>query len=236
VTVRLVGSLPNNMTRLPLDFFLACRRHGVIVTRLVLCVNVAKQSAVLLEKLQGRARPPAGPCGPCGPCGAPASNGYRVIHACRCSTSRFGIGQVCGSNRTPLGLHRIAEKIGGGRPVGTVFRSRQAAGFTWHGQPGATITSRILWLDGLEPGFNRGGNVDSHARYIYIHGTGDEPALGRPASCGCIHLAADDLLPLFDMVPVGTLVWIYHHPDGRHDAAPTPHARGVRCITGTPRS
>jgi hypothetical protein len=81
-------------------------------------------------------------------------------------------------------------------------------GFTWKGLPLATITSRILWLEGLEPGCNRGGTVDSHARYIYIHGTGDEPSLGRPASHGCIHLAADDLLPLFDRLPVGTLVWI----------------------------
>ena len=92
--------------------------------------------------------------------------------------------------------------------MGTVFKSRQVIGFTWQGLPLATITSRILWLEGLEPGFNHGGNVDSYNRYIYIHGTGDEPALGRPASCGCIHLAADDLIPLFDKLPRGTLVWI----------------------------
>jgi hypothetical protein len=134
--------------------------------------------------------------------------GYSLVHSCRCSTSRFGIGQVEGSNGTPLGLHRIAQKIGDGWPVGTVFKSRQPVGFTWKGLPKATITSRILWLEGLEPGLNRGGNVDSHARYIYIHGTGDETALGRPASWGCIHLAANDLIPLFDRVPAGTIVWI----------------------------
>jgi hypothetical protein len=89
-----------------------------------------------------------------------------------------------------------------------VFRSRELQGFTWNGLPSATIAHRILWLDGLEEGFNRGGNVDSHARYIYLHGTGDETTLGRPASCGCVHLAADDLLPLFDRLPGGTLVWI----------------------------
>ncbi len=127
----------------------------------------------------------------------------------RCSTSRFGIGQDAGSDCTPLGLHRIAEKIGGGWPVGTVFKSRQPVGFTWQGLPLAKITTRILWLEGLEPGFNRGGRVDSHARYIYIHGTGDEPGLARPASHGCIQLAADDLIPLFDQVPSGTLVWIH---------------------------
>jgi len=126
----------------------------------------------------------------------------------RCSTSRFGISQVAGSNGTPLGLHRVVEKIGGGWPVGTVFKGRKPVGFTWRGMPGAKITTRILWLEGLEPGFNRSGNVDSHARYIYIHGTGDETTIGRPMSCGCIHLAADDLIPLFDKLPGGTLVWI----------------------------
>jgi len=65
-----------------------------------------------------------------------------------------------------------------------------------------------LWLEGLEPGFNRGGSVDTFSRYIYIHGFGDQTTLGRPFSHGCIHLAANDLIPLFDRVPVGTLVWI----------------------------
>ena len=126
----------------------------------------------------------------------------------RCSTSRFGISQIAGSNGTPLGLHRVVEKIGGGWPVGTVFKGRRPIGYTWRGMPDAKITTRILWLEGLEPGFNRGGKVDSHARYIYIHGTGDQTTIGRPASHGCIHLADADLIPLFDKLPVGTLVWI----------------------------
>jgi L,D-transpeptidase YbiS len=126
----------------------------------------------------------------------------------RISTSRFGIGQVEGSNCTPLGLHRVVEKIGGGCPAGTVFQGRRPIGYTWRGLPGAKITTRILWLEGLEPGFNRGGRLDSHARYIYIHGTGDQISIGKPASCGCIHLADADLIPLFDLLPGGTLVWI----------------------------
>jgi lipoprotein-anchoring transpeptidase ErfK/SrfK len=113
-----------------------------------------------------------------------------------------------GSNQTPLGLHRIAEKIGGGYPVGTVFRHRKAIGATWQGQLNGAIVHRILWLEGMEPGHNRGGNVDTFSRYIYIHGFGDETTLGRPQSHGCIHLAAQDLMPLFDLLPVGTLVWI----------------------------
>ena len=134
---------------------------------------------------------------------------YKFVKKFPCSTSRFGIGQTEGSNCTPLGLHRIAEKIGAGEPAGTVFKSRQIIGHT--SQPefaDAKITTRILWLEGLEPGFNRGGNVDSHARYIYIHGTADQKSIGQPASHGCIHLADADLIPLFDLLPVGTLVWI----------------------------
>lgn len=126
----------------------------------------------------------------------------------RCSTSRFGMGQEVNSNCTPLGWHRITQKIGGGWPAGTVFKGRQPIGFTWKGMPEARITSRVFWLEGLEAGFNRGGNVDSRARYIYIHGTGDEATIGRPDSCGCIHLAAPDLIPLYDKLPRGTLVWI----------------------------
>ena len=112
------------------------------------------------------------------------------------------------SQQTPLGLHRIAQKIGAGQPVGTVFRSRKGVGLTWQGKPDATIVHRILWLEGLEPQFNCDGNVDTFRRYIYIHGFGDETTLGRPKSHGCIHMAAEDLIPLFDRLPVGTLVWI----------------------------
>ena len=133
---------------------------------------------------------------------------YQARARFRISTSRFGLGQIADSNRTPLGLHRIAAKIGGGWPIGTVFKGRVPIGFTWLGLPEASIVHRILWLEGLEPGFNRGGNVDSYRRYIYVHGFPDETTLGRPASCGCIHLAAADLLPLFQQIPQGTLLWI----------------------------
>ena len=131
-----------------------------------------------------------------------------VLKKLTASTSRFGSGQIEGSNRTPLGLHRVAKKFGDGLPAGAVFKARVYQGYEWNGKPADTITSRILWLDGLEPGFNRGGKVDSFKRYIYIHGTGDQSTLGRPASCGCTHLADQDLLPLYDEVPAGTLVWI----------------------------
>ena len=131
-----------------------------------------------------------------------------VLQKLSASTSRFGIGQIEGSNKTPLGLHRVAQKFGDALPAGAVFKARVYQGYEWNGKPEDTITSRILWLDGLELAFNRGGKVDSFKRYIYVHGTGDQSTLGKPASCGCAHLADIDLLPLFDEVPVGTLVWI----------------------------
>lgn len=170
--------------KLPEKFLETCRRAGVSPTPFVLIASVAGQAISLFEN-------------------------EKFVIFFSCSTSRFGIGQQEGSNRTPLGLHRIAEKIGAGEPAGTVFKARKAIGHT--SQPefaDAKITTRILWLEGLEPGFNQGGDVDSHQRYIYIHGTADQASIGKPSSCGCIHLADADLVPLFDQLPSGTLVWI----------------------------
>lgn len=161
-----------------------CQRLDIQPTKYLLAVNISAQTVSLFED-------------------------EKFIKSFSCSTSRFGIGELKDSNRTPRGLHRIAEKIGGGEPAGTVFQSRQIVGHK--SQPefaDAKITTRILWLEGLEPGFNRGGDVDSHERYIYIHGTSDQDSIGAPASCGCIHLADADLILLFDLLPEGTLVWI----------------------------
>jgi hypothetical protein len=172
------------LKNLPSDFLTACEKNKIAPTQFVLTVNIAEQTVSLFVQ-------------------------NKFVKKLSCSTSRFGIGQTEGSNCTPLGLHRIAEKIGAGEPVGTVFKSRKVVGHT--SQPefaDAKITTRILWLEGLEDGFNRGGNVDSHARYIYIHGTADQKSIGKPSSHGCIHLADADLIPLFDLLPSGTLVWI----------------------------
>jgi hypothetical protein len=180
---------PVRTPALPRDFFLALRRHGIRPSRFVLAAGVTTQRMALFERSA---------CG--------GRYGFRRTFLI--STSRFGIGQVEGSNGTPLGLHRIAEKIGGGHPIGTVFKARRPVGFTWQGMPDGAIAHRVLWLEGVEPGLNRGGNVDSFRRYVYIHGCGDETTLGRPMSRGCIHLAAADLMPLYEMAPAGTLVWI----------------------------
>lgn len=166
-------------------------------SRFLLSVDVASQSMHLFERIAAKK-------------GAKGSRipEYEFRRQFLVSTSRFGVGQQINSNRTPLGLHRIARKIGGGQPVGTVFKARKPIGHTWEGMADGSIVHRILWLEGLEPDFNRGGSVDTFKRYVYIHGYGDETTLGRPQSCGCIHVAAADLIPMYERVPVGTLVWI----------------------------
>ena len=137
---------------------------------------------------------------------------YSIKKMFNVSTSRFGVGQLSNSLKTPLGLHRIAKKIGGGFPTGAIFKGREFTGYTWGGDPHAPIAHRILWLDGLEPGHNRDRNVDSYSRYIYIHGVGNEKMLGHPSSQGCIHMAASDLLPLYDQIPRNSLVLIGNFP------------------------
>ncbi len=129
------------------------------------------------------------------------------------STAERGTGNQEGSLQTPLGLHRVAEKIGAEAPSGMIFRGRRPTGQRAEilALPDARaerddVTSRILWLDGLEPGVNRGGNVDSKRRYIYIHGTPEEGRIGSPASHGCVRMSNADVIELFDRVEVDALV------------------------------
>jgi hypothetical protein len=114
---------------------------------------------------------------------------------------------------TPRGLHEIAERIGAGQPPGMVFESRVPTGrhfneFDEEKNRGNLVTTRILWLRGLEPGVNRDGDVDTHSRYIYLHGTNHEERIGQPASAGCILLRNLDIIELYDEVRTGDQVWI----------------------------
>lgn len=128
------------------------------------------------------------------------------------STSKHGPGERQGSHKTPRGRHRIRAKIGSGRPIGTVFVGRRATGEIYSAELARAyperdwILTRILWLSGLEPGFNRHGNVDTMRRYIYIHGMPDTEACGMPGSIGCIRMRNGDIVELFDRVDVGTTV------------------------------
>ncbi|KTG15986.1 hypothetical protein AUR63_05930 [Guyparkeria sp. XI15] len=129
------------------------------------------------------------------------------------STAEKGTGNREGSLQTPLGLHRVDEKIGADAPMGMIFRGRRPTGeraeiLTGPDERAARddVTTRILWLAGLEPGVNQGGDVDSKRRYIYIHGTPEEGRIGRPASHGCVRMTNADVIALFDRVEVGALV------------------------------
>jgi hypothetical protein len=132
----------------------------------------------------------------------------------RISTAAHGLGNVSGSNATPPGWHRVAKWLGADAPAGQVFQSRRRtrrvlAPDAWRMPEGEDlILSRILWLAGLEPGVNQGPGIDSFARYIYIHGTNHEQLLGTPASHGCVRMANDDIVDLFDFAH-GRTTWCW---------------------------
>lgn len=140
--------------------------------------------------------------------------GEQVLREYRISSASAGVGQRSGSGQTPLGRHVIRIKIGKGASLNSVFVGRRPTGEIYSPQlaqqnPGRDwILTRILWLSGREPGFNRGGECDTLRRYIYIHGTPHSEPMGRPASHGCIRMRNHDLVELFDLVENGTLVTI----------------------------
>lgn len=133
------------------------------------------------------------------------------------STGKKGLGERANTFRTPQGLHRINEKIGDNVPKYGIFHKRHFVG-VWQKQPRSKhlkdfISTRILRLEGLEPGLNKGRDwlgrvVDTETRAVYIHGTTMEWKLGFPSTKGCVHMSADDVIKLYNEVPVGTLVWI----------------------------
>jgi L,D-transpeptidase YbiS len=132
-------------------------------------------------------------------------DGHHLVKHWPCSTSKYGIGFVEGSNKTPLGLFTVAEKHGAGAASGTIFKARVPIG-QW--KPGQIthedlVLTRILRLHGLEP-----RNENTFARYIYIHGTNNEQGMGKPGSHGCVRLRNDHMIEVFDLVPEGTLVCI----------------------------
>jgi len=134
-----------------------------------------------------------------------------VWYAYPVSTAARGGGNERDSFKTPLGRHRICAKIGEDMPANTVFIGRQPVGFYTPGKSDPArdwILGRILWLDGMEPGKNKRGHVDTKRRYIYIHGTHDEARLGTPVSHGCIRMAMADMLEVFEHAHTGERVLI----------------------------
>jgi L,D-transpeptidase YbiS len=138
----------------------------------------------------------------------------RVVRTYSVSTAKNGAGEKNGSFCTPRGRHIVRAKIGADQPRNTVFVRRRPTGEMWtpelHAKyPGRDwMLTRILWLSGCEPGFNRLGDVDTMRRYIYIHGSPDSAEMGKPGSIGCIRMRNADVVELFDLVPAGTQVEI----------------------------
>ncbi len=130
------------------------------------------------------------------------------------SSSKNGVGELNGSFCTPRGKHIIRAKIGAGQPVNAVFVERRPTGEIYSPElaecfPGRDwILTRILWLSGCERGYNRLGKTDTMRRAIYIHGSPDSAEMGKPGSHGCIRMRNQDIVELFDLVPVRTVVEI----------------------------
>ena len=130
------------------------------------------------------------------------------------STSRYGPGERSGSQCTPRGLHVVRARVGAGRPAGAVFVGRRHTGEIYTADLASRypdrdwILTRLIWLSGREPGRNRFGAVDTLRRFIYIHGTPDTEPMGVPFSHGCIRMRTDDVIDLYELVEIGTLVEI----------------------------
>jgi hypothetical protein len=130
------------------------------------------------------------------------------------SSAKLGIGNQQNSMKTPIGLHTIKHKYGDGVPLAGLFKSRIYTGKVSpiYAQkvksPTDDVTTRIMWLQGEESGINRGRNIDSYKRYIYIHGTSEEGYIGEPASHGCIRMKNKDVIHLYNEIDEGTPVLI----------------------------
>lgn len=135
-----------------------------------------------------------------------------VLRRYSVSTARNGTGEVKGSYCTPRGRHIIRAKIGAGAAENTVFVRRRPTGEVWTPELAVQfpdrdwILTRILWLSGREPGFNRLGEVDTMRRYIYLHGSPENVLMGLPGSIGCVRMGNRDIIELFDLVPPYTPV------------------------------
>jgi L,D-transpeptidase YbiS len=139
-------------------------------------------------------------------------HGEQVQKTYLISSGKNGVGEQRGSEQTPRGVHYIRAKIGAAAPANAVFVGRRSTGEIYHPDLRAAfperdwILTRIFWLCGREPGKNRGGDVDTMRRYIYIHGTPDDVEMGVPGSRGCIRMRNKDIIELFDQIPAGVSV------------------------------
>ena len=141
-------------------------------------------------------------------------DGKNPIRKYLVSTAKNGTGEKKNSECTPRGEHIIAEKIGHNAKKNSVFVGRAETNEFYNMEmrdlyPDRDwILTRILWLSGTEKGKNKDGDVDSYDRYIYIHGSPEEVVMGKPGSKGCVRMRNSDVIELFELVSVGTIVTI----------------------------
>lgn len=141
----------------------------------------------------------------------------KLIKIYNVSTSKKGAGAVANSEMTPVGLHRVNGKYGAGVPENGILRHKKFSGniaeIEYEAKPinKDLITTRIITIEGLEKGVNKGGKLDSYNRRIYIHGTAEEGLIGKPASHGCIRLKNKDVMELFDLLTKGMFVVILNN-------------------------
>ncbi len=156
--------------------------------------------------------------------------GTRPLAIYPISSATKGTGQEFNSYATPLGFHRIFQKIGEKASLFTIFKSKKNTKKIWtpesHDPSQDYVLTRIFVLEGLEKGFNKGRDsngvlVDSKDRFIYIHGTAEEDRIGYPASHGCLRMKNRDIVELFDLVETGATVWIHQGP--LHKDSPSPN-------------
>ena len=138
----------------------------------------------------------------------------KIVFEVQIASAKNGVGEQSGSECTPRGWHKIRAKIGANCPENTVFIGRRGTGELYCDElqkqhPGRDwILTRIMWLSGLQPGFNRLGSQDSMRRYIYIHGCPDSHKMSVPSSHGCIKMRNSEVIELFDRVDTGIPVLI----------------------------
>lgn len=129
-----------------------------------------------------------------------------LIKVFNVSTSKNGAGSVSGSEMTPVGLHKVNGKYGKDVPENGILKHKkytgETAGIEYRPIPinKDLITTRVITIEGLERGINKGGDLDSYNRRIYIHGTAEEGLIGQPASHGCVRLKNKDIMDLFDLL------------------------------------
>lgn len=132
--------------------------------------------------------------------------GGQCVREFNISTAAKGMGFVRDSYRTPTGRFRIHEKIGDGEASGTIFKMRVPVAHWSVGDEleKDLVLTRVIRLEGLDP-----ENSNTLERNIYIHGTNCEDKIGQPASMGCIRMANDEMIELFNRVNEGAEMTIH---------------------------